>query len=232
MTILTAIISLSILFTGYATFGQNPSAEEDIIDIRIDSEEELAARSNAENLNNDGYNLLEAEQYASAEPYFRRALSLDSTNVAYYENLARALGGQQHYEAVAAVYARAQRQFPEDADLPYYRGDALQKLKRYEEARQEYDRAISVSRKHPGTQLQHLYYFNRGNTHLKQRNYAAARQDYDEAVQINEFHYPSYANRGFARYNLKDKAGACADWQRAKEAGYAAAQQYITKYCP
>ncbi len=232
MTIQIGIVLLSILFTGYATFGQSPTADDNIINIRIDSEEELAARSNAERLNNEGYTLLEAEQYASAEPYFRRALSVDASNMAYYENLARALGGQQRYGDVATVYARAQRQFPEVSDLPYYRGDALQKLERYEEARQQYDRAIAVSRKHPGTQLQHLYYFNRGNTYLKQRNYAAARQDYDEAVQINEFHYPSYANRGFARYNLKDKAGACADWQQAKEAGYAAAQQYLTKYCP
>ncbi len=212
-------------------FAQTPSAEDDIIDIRVDSEEELAARGQAEKTNNDGYVLLEAEQYAAAEPYFRRALALDSTNVAYYENLARALGGQQRPEVVALVYARAQRQFPDDPDLHYYRGDALQKLKRYEEARQEYDQAIAVSQQHPGTQLQHLYYFNRGNSYLKQRNYAAARQDYDEALRINAYHYASYANRGFARYNLKDQAGACADWQQAKEAGYSAAQQYLSKYC-
>lgn len=220
-----------MLFTGQATFGQTPETEDDIIDIQINSTEELAVRGQAEDLNNEGYALLEAEQYVSAEPYFRRALAIDSSNQAYYENLARALGGQQQPEKVAAVYARAQRQFPDDADLHYYRGDALQKLKRYEEARQEYDRAIAMSEKYPGTQLQHLYYFNRGNTYLKQRNYAAARQDYDEALRINEYHYASYANRGFARYNLKDQAGACADWQQAIEAGYSAAQQYLSKYC-
>ncbi|MGB3779032.1 MAG: tetratricopeptide repeat protein [Tunicatimonas sp.] len=231
MTIRTGIVLLSMLFTGYATIGQTPEAEDDIVDIQVNSMEELAARGQAEDLNNEGYALLEAEQYAAAEPYFQRALTVDSTNVAYYENLARALGGQQRTAAVAALYARAQRQFPEDADFHYYRGDALQKLKRYEEARQEYDRAIAVSQQHPGTQLQHLYHFNRGNTCLKQRNYAAARHDYDEALRINEYHYASYANRGFARYNLKDQAGACADWQRAKEAGYSAAQNYLSKYC-
>lgn len=231
MTIQTGIVLLSVLFTGNATFGQTPETEDDIVDIQVNSMEELAARGQAEDLNNEGYALLEAKQYASAEPYFRQALATDSTNVAYYENLARALGGRQLPEAVAAVYARAQRQFPEDADLHYYRGDALQKLERYEEARQEYDRAIAVSQQHPGTQLQHLFYFNRGNTYLKQRNYAAARQDYDEALRINEYHHASYANRGFARYNLKDQTGACADWQQAKEAGYSAAQQYLSKYC-
>ena len=232
MTIRTGIVLLLALFVGSTSFGQTPETEDNIIDIQVNSTEELAARSQAEDLNNEGYALLEAEQYASAEPYFRRALKLDSTILSYYENLARALGGQQHSEAVAAVYARAQRQFPDEADLYYYHGDALQKLERYEEARQEYNRAIAVSEQHPGTQLQHLYYFNRGNTYLKQRDYAAARQDYDAALRINEFHYPSYANRGFARYNLKDRPGACTDWQRAKEAGYEAAQQYLSKYCP
>ena len=231
MTIRTGIILLTTLFPVIATFGQTPDAEDDIVDIQINSAEELAARGQAEKLNNDGFALLEAEQYAAAEPYFRRALAVDSSNQAYYENLARALGGQQRPDAVAAVYARAQRQFPDDADLYYYRGDALQKLERYEEARQEYDQAIAVSRQHPGTQLEHLYYFNRGNTYLKERNYAAARKDYDEALRLNAYHHASYANRGFARYNLKDRPGACADWQQAKEAGYSAAQQYISKYC-
>ena len=231
MTIRTGTILLFIMFAGYVTFAQTPETEDDIVDIQVNSREELAARGQAEKTNNDGYVLLEAQQYAVAEPYFRRALVLDSTNVAYYENLARALGGQQRPEAVALVYARAQRQFPDDPDLHYYRGDALQKLKRYEEARQEYGQAIAISQRHSGTQLQHLYYFNRGNTHLKQRNYAAARHDYDEALRLNEYHHASYANRGFARYNLKDQAGACADWQQAKEAGYSAAQQYLSKYC-
>lgn len=231
MTTRTEIVLLLMLLTGYATFGQSPETEDDIVDIRVNSMEELAERGQAENLNNEGYTLLEAEQYATAAPYFRRALAVDSTNLAYYENLARALGGLSRLEAVVAVYARAQRQFPEDADLHYYRGDALQKLARYEEARQEYDRALAVSEQHPGTQLLHLYYFNRGNTYLKQRNYAAARQDYDEALRINAYHYASYANRGFARYNLKDEAGACTDWKQAIEAGYSAAQQYLSKYC-
>ncbi len=231
MTIRTGIVLLSILFTGQATFGQSPETEDDIVDIQVNSLEELAARGQAEDLNNGGYALLEAEQFADAELHFRRALAIDSSNQTYYENLARALGGQQQPEEVAVVYARAQRQFPDDADLHYYRGDALQKLERYDEARQEYDWAIAVSEEYPGTQLQHLYYFNRGNTYLKQRNYAAARQDYDEALRINEYHYASYANRGFARYNLKDQAGACADWQQAKEAGYTVAQNYLSKYC-
>ncbi len=231
MTIRTGIVLLIILFTGQIAFGQTPEAEDDTVDIQVNSTEELAARSQAEDLNNDGYALLEAEQYTLAEPYFRRALAIDSSNVAYYENLARALGGQQRTEAVVAVYAGAQCQFPDDPDLHYYRGDALQKLERYEAARQEYDQAIAVSQQHPGTQLKHLYYFNRGNTHLKQRNYAAARQDYDEALRFNEYHYASYANRGFSRYNPKDQVGACADWQQAKEAGYSAAQNYLSKYC-
>ena len=159
-------------------------------------------------------------------------LALDSTSQLYYENLARSLGGQQKIEQVAVVYARAQRQFPDVSDLYYYRADALQKLKRYEAARQVYTRAIALADQNPGTQLRHLYYFNRGNTYLKERKYDAARQDYDQALRINEFHYGSYANRGFARYNLKDKEGACADWHQAQEAGYEAAQQYLTKYCP
>ena len=225
-------ILLSTLLLTYPIFAQTDEAEEEIIDIQVSSQAELADRNQAEQLNNQGNDLLASEQYAAAEPLLRRAIKLDSTSVVYYENLARALGGQQDYEAVASVYAQAQPQFPNNADLYYYQGDALQKLERYEEARAAYDRAIAVDQQHPGTQLLHLYYFNRGNTHLKERNYEAARQDYDRALEVNDFHYASYANRGFARYNLKDKEGACTDWHKAKEAGYEMAQTYLSKYCP
>ena len=206
--------------------------DDDVVDIRVNSQAELDARLQAETVNNQGYEQLEAEQYKAAESSFRQALALDSSNQMYYENLARALGKQQKTEQVVAVYDRAQRQFPEVSDLYYYRADALQKLERYEAARQDYTQAINLLDKNPDTPLQHLYYFNRGNTYLKQRNYTAARQDYDQALRINDFHYGSYANRGFARYNLGDKSGACADWRKAEEAGYEAAQDYLSKFCP
>ena len=207
------------------------SETEEAVDIQINSQSELASRQRAEVLNNRGYERLVAEQYADAELLFRQAIALDSSSQLYYENLARSLGQQQKIEQVVAVYQRAQRQFPRVSDLYYYRADALQKLKRYEAAREDYTRAIALADENPDTQLRHLYYFNRGNTYLKEQRYAEAQQDYDQALQINEHHYGTYANRGFARYNLKNLKGACDDWRKAQEAGYETAQRYITKYC-
>ena len=226
-----SVVFITILFVCSRVLAQESQEDDEIIDIQVGSQDELANRQQAEALNNQGYKQLEAERYAEAESLLRRALSLDSTSQLYYENLARSLGGQQKTAQVVNVYARAQQQFPDVSDLYYYQGDALQKLKRYEEARIAYTKAIALTDKNPGTQLLHLYYFNRGNTYLKQRQYSEARQDYDQAIETNEFHYGSYANRGFARYNLEDQSGACTDWHKAKEAGYAAAQQYLTKYC-
>ena len=223
------IFLLVLLFPVSAILGQAP--DEEVVDIRVNSQAELLARQQAESLNNEGYEYLEAEQYAAAEDLFRQALALDSSSQLYYENLARSLGGQQKIAQVVTVYSQAQRQFPEVSDLYYYRADALQKLKQYKAARDDYSRAIALASSHPDTQLLHLYFFNRGNTYLKQHNYAAAQQDYDQALRINGYHYGSYANRGFARFNLKDKEGACADWLKAQEAGYEEAHQYLAKYC-
>ena len=216
-----------VILMSLSSYGQDNTA-----DIHINSSAELAARQEAESLNNQGYEQLEAKQYATAEALFRQALELDSTSLLYYENLARSLGEQQKTAQVVTVYDRAQQQFPEVSDLYYYRADAKQKLAQYEAAREDYTQAIALIDQNPGSLLQHLYYFNRGNTYLKQRDYAAALRDYDQAVRINEFHYGSYANRGFARYNLNDKAGACADWRKAQEAGYEAAKTYLAKFCP
>ena len=222
------VVSLFMIICCHVVYSQQAA---DAADNQEEVIVNFADLQQAEDLNNQGYMQLAAEQHQEAEQLFQQALSLDSTNLLYYENLARSLAAQQKTEGVAAVYARAQRQFPEASDLYYYRGDALQQLKRYAAAREDYSKAIALSKQNPDTQLRHLYYFNRGNTYLKEKNYAAARQDYDQALSINEFHHGSYANRGFARYKLKDTSGACSDWQKAQEMGYEAAQQYLTKYC-
>ena len=189
---LAGVILIAVLFLCFPLLAQETQDSNEVIDIQVDSQDELAVRQQAEALNNEGYERLAAEQYAEAETLFRRALSLDSTSQLYYENLARSLGGQQKIEQVVEVYARAQQQFPDVSDLYYYQGDALQKLKKYEEARSAYTKAIALLDKNSNTQLQHLYYFNRGNTYLKQRAYADAQQDYDRAIEINEFHYGSF----------------------------------------
>jgi len=41
----------------------------------------------------------------------------------------------------------------------------------------------------------------------------------------------AYDNRGYAKYSLGDKDGACLDWSKAGELGYSDAYDAIKKYC-
>jgi tetratricopeptide (TPR) repeat protein len=58
-----------------------------------------------------------------------------------------------------------------------------------------------------------------GNYYNNQRKYKKAIEYYTRAIEINPGFADAYANRGFAKENLKDKKGACRDWKRAQQLG-------------
>lgn len=179
--------------------------------------------------NNNGFALLENEHYKEAILHFRKAIALDPVQIIYYYNLANACLNSNNYGCALEAYAGAKLYYPDEADLYMYTGDIYQKQNKLREAILEYDKAISLV-KH-GNPLKYLFYFNRGNSYLKLKDYKAAILNYTNTLNELPNYYGAYANRGMASYNLKRKAEACSDWQKAAENGYTAAKQYISMYC-
>lgn len=179
--------------------------------------------------NNNGFALLENENYKEAILYFQEAIALDPSQIIYYYNLANACLKSKNYGCALEAYDGAKLHFPDEADLYMYTGDVYQKQNKLKEAISEYDKAINLAKE--GNPFKYLFYFNRGNSYLKLKNYEAAVLNYTSTLNELPNYYGAYANRGMASYNLKQKAKACNDWQKAAENGYTAAKQYISMYC-
>ena len=210
----------SLIFCVYLLVGFSAYAQEDV--ITMDNE--------ANGLNNQGYEALEQGNYEQAKDLLWQAIARDSSVAAYYENLALACQRSNDQAGLLKCYATAKKNIPDNPQIFYYSGDALQNASRYKEAIQDYDRAIALSQ-NDEPPLLHLYYFNRGNSYLKLKQFQKAAENYNQSLKILPQHAPSYANRGMARYNLKNRDGACSDWQSAYDNGYEPASTYQKKFC-
>ena len=209
-----------LLMTCVSAYAQEEEGDE--IVITMDNE--------ANGLNNQGYEALEQGNYEQAKKLLWQAIAIDSSVAAYYENLALACQRSNDQAGLLKCYATAKKHITDNPQIFYYSGDVLQNAKRYKEAIRDYDRAIALSQEDEPPLL-HLYYFNRGNSYLKLKQFQQAVDNYDQALEILPQHAPSYANRGMARYNLKNRDGACADWQSAYDNGYEPAASYQKRFC-
>ena len=203
----------------------NAQDEENIIDVSIEYDREAA------NYNDRGFRLMQDKNFSEAKIWFEKAIEIDKTNITYFENLGITLKKMKDFEGMLENYELAATYFPEEPDLYYYRGDALQELERYDEALKAYNKAIEVSGDDDEVEYLYLYYFNRGNTFLKMKRFKEALKDFNRTIELEPFYHGAFNNRGYAKFNLQDKKGACFDWDKALELGNKTVSKYIVKYC-
>ena len=183
-------------------------------------------------LNNQGYELLSTGRFNDAARYFMKAIELDSTERKYYLNLNSACNEMKNFKLSRKYFDIAKRIFFEDDEIFYCAGLINKNMGFYKLAMADLTKAIRLSAKYdePSEQF-YAFYFNRGVCHLRLGDYLRAADDFSSTLEINPYHHGAFANRGMARYNLKDKAGACNDWQEASRLGYKEAREYISKFC-
>ena len=73
-------------------------------------------------------------------------------------------------------------------------------------------------------------YFNLGKSKIP-FDYEGAIPYLTKAIELDPNYALAYSHRGDAKYALSDIDGACLDWSKAVELGYADAYEYIKKYC-
>jgi tetratricopeptide (TPR) repeat protein len=106
-------------------------------------------------------------------------------------------------------------------------GRAEAELGDYRSALREFDKAINLNPHHTGV---NLTYFMRANVKSDSGNDAAAIIDYNLSLEIAPFAAAFY-RRGISKWNLVDRKGACADWNKAKEMGLQEAEAMLDKHC-
>lgn len=98
-----------------------------------------------------------------------------------------------------------------DADSYYNRGNALRDRQEYEQAIEEYTRAIEINPDFVNA------YYNRGLTYSDLERYQRAIADYTKAVELNPEYLDAYNNRGILYANLQDYDKAIADYMTVIE---------------
>ncbi|MBC6480408.1 MAG: tetratricopeptide repeat protein [Hormoscilla sp. GM7CHS1pb] len=121
-----------------------------------------------------------------------------------------ALKEQEKYQAAMASFDEATEINPKFYEAWRERGDALNLLQRYREALASLDKAININPKDSGL------YLLRGFMLQNLERYAEAVEANSKAIDIKP-HPFAYNNMGVARYNLGDKEGAIADYNKAIE---------------
>ena len=101
---------------------------------------------------------------------------------------------RQEYTEATAAYTRSINIAP-DAGLTYLlRGNVYAATDRYQEALEDYDRAI-VHISQIGCGIWDTVYFNRGNSKAELHDYKGALQDYTESIRLNHSLAHGYYNR-------------------------------------
>lgn len=223
-------LGFSLIFTnGYAQSEKNKKEEKP-----IEYYEKLVEnQQKALDLHNEGYLHFRRKEYTEALELFNQAIALDTVNSHYFTNRGHTLYHLGYWKKALTDYQKAIKIDPDITHENYLQsGDILQKkLGNYQQAIAMYDQAVIVMRDNQMPVLIYKCYFNRGNCNLKLKKFEQAVKDYSQTIKLKPDHAGSYTNRGMARYNLKDKTGACADWKKAVELGFTSAQSYVDSYC-
>ena len=100
---------------------------------------------------------------------------------------------------------------PLNAEEYIGKGLGWDKLKDYQKAIQNYDKAIELAPQYTKV------YNARGNAKNYLKDYSGAIADCDKAIELDPQYATAYYNRGIAKKDLKDYAGATADYNKAIE---------------
>jgi len=170
---------------------------------------------------------LEAKQGKTTtyEDRLTETIERDSTMLYPYLERAQQRFEGGYYEGAVDDYSRALEIDSSNEEIWLGRGLAREKLKDFEGAFSDYTKAIDIRDDF------FRAWINRGNVLFKLERYRDAIDDFNAALVYQSDYAPAIYNRAMAKAKLKDKAGACADLERAEQLGMAVEKKVKGKVC-
>jgi tetratricopeptide (TPR) repeat protein len=165
------------------------------------------------------------QDYTGAIEEYNKALQIDSNSAIVLYNSGIAKAKLQEYRAAISDYTKSINLSP-DADTYFNRGLSYFKLSEYSEAILDFNKALSLNPK-----INPQIYFERGSANFKLGKFHEAIQDFTESIELDPGNAKAFFNRGIAEYNLKMQSEGCSDLKKARDLGYEAADDYISKVC-
>ena len=117
-----------------------------LVTIIVISENEFvqAGSPEAEDLFNDGYNLLEQERYEEAITYFDKVLAIDPNDIDALVNKGNSLDELDKHEEAINHYDKVLAIDPDDTDALGNKGGGLNDLGKYHEAITYIDKVLAI----------------------------------------------------------------------------------------
>lgn len=113
----------------------------------------------------------------------------------------------------------------EDGAALYYAGHAAFLKKDLNQAIEIFSKAVKLN------DFTAESFFERGRCYIDQLKYDSAFSDLCMAVDIKPNNGEFFCYRGLAYFGLKNKLGACHDWEKAKSLDYPKAEEYLLRFC-
>jgi len=129
--------------------------------------------------------------------YFDKALQVNQTNAAVFNNRGNALRDLKQLDEALKSYDEAIRLKPDFSETYNNRGNVLKDLKQLDEAIKNYDEAIRLKPDYAEA------YSNRGNALKELKQLDEAIKSYDEAIRLKPDYAEAYSNRGNAFKDLE-----------------------------
>ncbi|ELR72426.1 TPR repeat protein [Fulvivirga imtechensis AK7] len=136
-----------------------------------------------------------------------------------------ALYNSEKYPQALKAANRLTRINPDFYGYYFYKGNVFSKMNQPDSAIFMYNIAIIKNYNNSDS------YFYRAQAYQQKREYTKALEDYATAIMLNNDDGSYYSMRGNCRYEMNDKAGACADWEEAGGLGYYEDFDKVKKVC-
>ena len=189
-----------------------------------------SAHAQAQNLSADKLNRLgithfDSGNYVAAINCFTKAITLDSNNYEYYSNRAMASFNIKQYKDALADIDLSLKMKPNFPNAYYLRGNIKDKMGDHDGAIRDFTKEVVFN---PDC---FKCYYNLGNVYTEKKDYTLAIEMFAKCIAIEPGFSEAYNNSGIAKYKMKDRAGACADWKKAFELGNKEAGKDLSRLC-
>jgi protein O-mannosyl-transferase len=188
----------------------------------------LAVRTNPSSamaFNNRGILKYENQDYSGAINDYETALKIKPDYAEVYVNRGNCRSAVNDLSGALADFEMGIKYKNSLFQAHLNKANAMSRLGQMNESLKEYDIAINLNPSYsPG-------YQTRGETKYLLKDFPGALKDFTTAIELDKNNPSAYLDRGKANYMTGHKNEACADWQKAADAGSQEAGTLLQTYC-
>lgn len=171
---------------------------------------------------NKGIMHMRKSQAMQALEAFDKSISINNYPKAHFSRAMLHMSSGRHDLALADVEAVLRNQ-PNNARALCIKGDCLERMGRFPQALEEYNKAIEIDAR------ESLFYVRRGATLVKLKQFAPAIADLNTSLELDASNGEALYWRGIARHEMGQDA--CRDLRNALQRRYTPAQQALDQWC-